>query len=310
MSITDTNEGEAMRFSLVASRPIPAALLTHTRAVLAPFDPQERPVETDGLEAVTWTMTVPDDEALRSELNLELRGPAMALAIDSAIITGPLAVDGPKLIVTDVDSTFITSEVIEMIAKRAGTEDEVREITTAAMRGELDFGESLRERVATLAGVPDSVFDDVLADVRLTPGAARLVEVAHANGAKFGLVSGGFSPVVGPLAEANGVDVFVANGLQVTDGALTGRTFGPVIDREAKVVAVREWAATYGTTPEMAVCVGDGANDLGMLGIAGLGVAFCAKPIVVEQADSAISFQRLDAVCALVGWDVTASQSS
>nr|WP_245993802.1 phosphoserine phosphatase SerB [Flaviflexus salsibiostraticola] len=204
--------------------------------------------------------------------------------------------------VTDVDSTFITAEVIELLARRADREEEVAAITDRAMRGELDFAESLTERVATLKGLPVSVIDDVARDIELTPGADRLVELARERGSAFCLVSGGFTKVLDPLSERIGIDRWIANELEVDGEVLTGRTVGPIVDREAKARQVEAWAAEFGISLERTVCVGDGANDLAMLAVAGLGVAFQAKPIVREQADSTVSFNRLDAVGALVGW--------
>ena len=205
-----------------------------------------------------------------------------------------------RLLVLDVDSTLITAEVIELIAARAGARDEVARITEAAMRGELDFAASLRERVATLAGVPDAVFAEVLAEITLSPGAPELIAAAQAAGWEVALVSGGFSEVVGPLAERLGVTRFRANHLETADGVLTGRTYGPVIDRAAKAAALREFAAELGVALEDVVAIGDGANDLDMMAVAGLGIAFNAKPIVREQADAAID-GTLEAALPLLG---------
>ncbi|WP_311777610.1 phosphoserine phosphatase SerB [Trueperella abortisuis] len=305
------------RFSLVAPHPIPASLCHHVSQTIEDLtsDYDARPVMTVGLHAHTWLFEGPDPDdaggygsrySTRADFNEELRGPAMALAIDSALMTGKMAEAGPAAIVTDVDSTFITTEAIEMLAAHAGVEEEVRAVTEAAMRGELDFSQSLAHRVAMLAGMPESVFGHVLAEVRLTPGARRLVEEIHARGGRFGLVSGGFTEVVGPLAEREGIDRFVANGLSVESGALTGRTYGTVIDGAAKVAAVETWEREWGIDADMVLCVGDGANDLPMMRRAGLGVAFQGKPVVREEADCAVSFPRLDAVAALVGWDIHA----
>lgn len=202
----------------------------------------------------------------------------------------------PRLIVLDVDSTLITAEVIELIARRAGTESEVAAVTEAAMRGEIDFGESLRQRVTTLEGVPDTVFADVLDEVELTPGAETLIGTLQSEGWTAALVSGGFVEVVAPLAARVGVELFRANRLEVRDGRLTGRTIGPVIDRQAKADALAEYAYQLGVALEDTVAVGDGANDLGMMAVAGLGVAFNAKPVVQAQADVAVNAPGLDAV--------------
>jgi phosphoserine phosphatase len=204
-----------------------------------------------------------------------------------------------RLIVTDADSTFFRQEVIELIAEHAGTRDEVAAVTERAMRGELDFAASLRERVATLAGVPVAALDKVRAAVELTPGARELVAACRDRGWAFGLVSGGFEEIVVPIAQELGIELVRANRLEAADGVLTGRTVGPVIDREAKAATLREWAEDLGIPLEQTVAVGDGANDLGMIGIAGVGVAFNAKPVVREQAPYSIE-GRLDAVLDLL----------
>ncbi|MDR7380894.1 phosphoserine phosphatase SerB [Promicromonospora iranensis] len=204
-----------------------------------------------------------------------------------------------RLIVTDVDSTFFRQEVIELIAEHAGTRDEVAAVTERAMRGELDFAASLRERVATLAGVPVAALDKVRAAVELTPGARELVAACQARGWAFGLVSGGFAEIVEPIAQELGIELLRANRLEVADGVLTGRTVGPVIDRAAKATTLREWAAALDIPLEHTVAVGDGANDLGMIEIAGVGVAFNAKPVVREQAPHSIE-GRLDGVLDLL----------
>ncbi|MBE1875713.1 phosphoserine phosphatase SerB [Myceligenerans pegani] len=204
-----------------------------------------------------------------------------------------------RLIVTDVDSTFLQQEVIELIADHAGTRDEVAAVTERAMRGELDFAGSLRERVATLAGVPVDALDKVRDAVELMPGAAELVAACHARGWAFGLVSGGFEEIVRPIAEDLGIRLVRANRLEVSGGVLTGRTVGPVIDRAAKAATLREWAAAEGVPIPATVAVGDGANDLDMIAAAGTGVAFRAKPVVKAQAPHAVD-GRLDEVLALL----------
>ncbi|WP_373307327.1 phosphoserine phosphatase SerB [Cellulomonas pakistanensis] len=200
-----------------------------------------------------------------------------------------------RLVVMDVDSTLITQEVVELLADHAGSRAEVAEITERAMRGELDFTESLRARVATLAGLPVSVFDTVLAEVVVTPGAAELLAELDRRGWPVGLVSGGFVEVVGPLAARLGIPRFHANALEVEHGALTGRVAGEVVDRAVKARTLREYAAESGVPLERTIAIGDGANDLDMLATAGFGIAFNAKPVVCEQADAVVR-DRLDAV--------------
>ena len=214
--------------------------------------------------------------------------------------TGALADLGPGLLVMDVDSTLIDQEVIELLAEHAGAREQVAEITARAMRGELDFAASLRERVAALAGVPRRVLAQVRDEVRLTPGARDLIDSLHARGCRVGVVSGGFEEVVAPMARRLGIDHVAANRLEVSGGVLTGRVLGRVVDREEKVRRLRTWAEGDGVPMERTVAVGDGANDLGMITTAGLGVAFCAKPIVVERADAAVHVRDLTAVLDLL----------
>jgi len=192
------------------------------------------------------------------------------------------------LVVLDCDSTTIQDEVIELLAETAGTRELVAAITDRAMQGELDFSESLAERVATLAGTPDTVFREAYEKVRLSPGIRELIAAVHARGGKVGVVSGGFLEVVDFLAEDLGLDFWLANRLEVQDGALTGCTLGQVIDAEAKARTLRDWAAQTNTPLEHTIAIGDGANDLKMMEIAGISVSYNGKPIVREHADVSI----------------------
>ena len=205
------------------------------------------------------------------------------------------------LVVMDVDSTLIENEVIELLADAAGSLAAVADVTERAMAGELDFEDSLRERVATLAGLPVSAFDEVARRVRLTPGARRLVEVLHDTGSRVGVVSGGFHEVLDPLAEELRLDFWRANRLEVADGSLTGGLVGPVIDAVGKQHALEEWAALSGVPRERVVAVGDGANDLLMMDAAGLSVAFNAKPRVRSIADVIMDVCDLSQVLPLLG---------
>lgn len=204
-----------------------------------------------------------------------------------------------KLFLLDVDSTLIQQEVIELLAAHAGRAEEVRAVTEAAMRGELDFAHSLHARVQTLAGLPEAVFAEVQAAIRLSPGAERLIDLAQAGGHKVAAVSGGFSQILAPLAARLGLDHAKANDLELLYGRLTGRVVGPVIDRAAKEQALLTWSAAEGIPLEATVVIGDGANDLDMMSAAGFSVAFNAKPKVQDAADA--TAWRLDLVLELAG---------
>ncbi|MEV7604297.1 phosphoserine phosphatase SerB [Paenarthrobacter sp. NPDC089322] len=216
--------------------------------------------------------------------------------VDTAIVSEALRQAPRKLLIMDVDSTLIQQEVIELLAAYAGKREEVAAVTEAAMRGELDFAQSLHARVAVLAGLPAAVVDSVRQEVRLSLGAAELVAAFKAAGHVVAVVSGGFNQILGPIADELGLDYWIANELEIVDGALTGKVLGAVIDRAAKEKYLREWAAAEGIDLEHTIAVGDGANDLDMLGAAGIGVAFNAKPAVREVADAAINMPYLDAV--------------
>ncbi|MBO1902582.1 phosphoserine phosphatase SerB [Leucobacter weissii] len=192
------------------------------------------------------------------------------------------------LVVLDCDSTTIQDEVIELLADAAGTRELVAEVTERAMRGELDFADSLRERVATLAGTPESVFEEAYRRVRLSPGIRELISAVRGLHGRVGVVSGGFHEVLDPIARDLGLDFWRANRLEVDAGVLTGRVRGPIVDAEAKAEALREWADESGVLLSATVAIGDGANDLTMMSIAGLSVGYNAKPIVRERADVSI----------------------
>ena len=205
------------------------------------------------------------------------------------------------LVVLDVDSTLIENEVIELLAAEAGSLAQVEDITFRAMNGELDFEESLRARVATLRGLPESVFTAVGALVRVTSGVPELIAGVRAHGGRVGVVSGGFHEVLDPVAAALGLDYWRANRLEVVDGVLTGQVAGPVVDAEAKATTLREWAAETGVPMSATVAVGDGANDLPMMAIAGLAVGFDAKAPVRDVAGVLIDERDLSAVLPLLG---------
>lgn len=221
--------------------------------------------------------------------------------VDIAVQRTGLSRRAKRLVVFDVDSTLIQGEVIEMLAARAGREEEVRQVTERAMRGELDFAESLRERVAVLEGLPASVLDEVAAEIQLTPGARTTIRTLRRLGFHTGVVSGGFTQIIDQLVDDLGLDFSAANELEIVDGKLTGRVIGEIVDRPGKAKALLRFAESYGVPPAQCVAVGDGANDIDMLSAAGLGVAFNAKPALREVADTALSYPFLDTVLFVLG---------
>ena len=245
-------------------------------------------------------VSVPAGEAY-AQLQAALARVAVAESVDIALEDYSLSRRAKRLIVFDVDSTLIQGEVIEMLAARAGAEEKVARITEAAMRGELDFAESLRERVATLEGLPASVVDEVADELELTPGARTTLRTLRRLGYHCGVVSGGFRQVIEPLAEELMLDFVAANHLEIVDGKLTGRVTGEIVDRPGKAKALRDFATQAGVPMEQTVAVGDGANDIDMLAAAGLGVAFNAKPALREVADAALNHPYLDTVLFILG---------
>ena len=206
-----------------------------------------------------------------------------------------------RLVQLDVDSTFIQQEAIELLAAKAGVLEQVAAITASAMRGELDFEQSLRARVALLKGLPESVIGEVQKEISLTDGAQNLVETLHGEGHSVSLVSGGFIDIIEPMIKTMSIKYYKANKLEIVEGVLTGGLIGQVVDRAAKAEALREFAKASAVSIENTVAIGDGANDLDMMAAAGLSIAFNAKPIVVEAADLAINEPSLRSVIALIG---------
>ena len=236
-----------------------------------------------------------------SQLQAALTRVAADQCVDVAVEDYSLSRRAKRLIVFDVDSTLIQGEVIEMLAARAGAQEEVAAITEAAMRGELDFAASLRQRVETLAGLPTEVLQEVADELELTRGARTTLRTLRRLGYHCGVVSGGFRQVVQPLADELMLDFVAANELEIVDGKLTGRLVGTIIDRPGKARALRDFAEKAGVPLEQTVAVGDGANDIDMLTTAGLGVAFNAKPALREIADASLSYPYLDTVLFLLG---------
>ncbi len=276
-----------------------AALGSVTRRIAGLGGNIDRIERVAGYPLVVLRLTVSGAE--ERDLREALAAESAASGLDVAVQPLALAMRGTHLVVMDVDSTLIQQEVIELIAAHAGCEEEVREVTEAAMRGELDFEQSLRARVALLAGVPTSALDQVRDTVRLTPGARTLCRTLKRLGYRIAVVSGGFTDVVEPLAAELGVDYALANTLEVRDGVLTGNVLGEVVDRRAKAEALRRFAADAGIPLEQTVAIGDGANDLDMISLAGLGIAFNAKPALRAAADTTVNVPYLDAVLYVLG---------
>jgi phosphoserine phosphatase len=247
--------------------------------------------------AIEFQVSGADVDQLRALLARE----AATQQVDVAVQAVGLLRHGRRLVVMDVDSTLVQGEVIDELAARAGTGDEVGVITARAMLGELDFESALRARVELLEGLPVSVLDEVYEALVLAPGARTFVRTLKRLGYRFAIVSGGFTHTTSRLAEDLGIDYARANELEVVDGRLTGRIVGTVVDRAAKATALRDFAIDSKVTLDRTVAIGDGANDVDMLAVAGLGIAFNAKPVVQEAAHAAVNVPYLDAILYLLG---------
>jgi len=260
------------------------------------------------IEAITRTASYPvtaieflisgaDEKSLRNSLARV----ALETGLDIAVQQGGLMRHARKLVLLDVDSTLIQQEVIELLAAKAGVGDEVIAITQSAMRGELDFEQSLIARVSLLADLPEIVIAQVQQEILLTPGARTLIRTLQRLGHTVCVVSGGFHNVIDPLMRELNISHYRANTLEIVDGKLTGKVLGPIIDRAAKAQALRDFAQLENINIEQTIAIGDGANDLDMIAAAGLGIAFNAKPAVKAAADSSVSAPYLDSVLYLLG---------
>jgi phosphoserine phosphatase len=247
--------------------------------------------------AIEFHVSGGDVDRLRAVLATE----AASQRVDVAVQRVGLLRHGRRLVVMDVDSTLVQAEVIDLLAVRAGVGAQVAAITEQAMRGDLDFEAALRRRVALLAGLELAAVDEVYTQIELSPGARTLVRTLKRLGYRFGIVSGGFTALTDHLVEDLDIDYAEANVLEVVDGRLTGKLIGPVIDRAGKATALRRFAEKANVTLDRTVAIGDGANDLDMLSIAGLGVAFNAKPVVQEAAHASVNVPFLDAILYLLG---------
>lgn len=248
---------------------------------------------------VSYELTVSDGDI--HKIREQLIAAASERPIDIAIQPEGLGRRAKRMVVMDVDSTLIENEVINLLADEAGVGEQVAEITGRAMRGEIDFEASLRERVALLEGLGEDAIDRVKARITVTPGARTFIRTLKRMGMKTAIVSAGFTRFADHLAERLGVDYSLSNTLEIEDGALTGSLAGELVDGPRKASFLREIAGREGISPSQVVAVGDGANDLEMLAAAGLGIAFNAKPVVRERADTSVSVPYLDAILFLMG---------
>jgi phosphoserine phosphatase len=251
------------------------------------------------IKALEIQLSIPNDMIKQVQRQLALV--ASEKKIDLAVGKGGKARTLKRVVLLDMDSTLIEQEVIDLLARFAGHEMRVKEITEQAMKGEIDFKHALSERVLLLKGLDESIFDLIRKELTLTTGAEKLISELHRYGHKVGVVSGGFINVIEPLLKSLKIDFYQANTLEVKDGKLTGRITGPIIDKTAKYEALKAFAQEFDTDIAQTVAIGDGANDIEMLQAAGLGIAFNAKPQVADIADTILSGRDLSVVLLLLG---------
>ncbi|HUZ40121.1 MAG TPA: phosphoserine phosphatase SerB [Acidimicrobiales bacterium] len=296
---SDVSDGRRLLVTFLAPRISATQLGSVFAAIAASGSTCERIVHLASYPVDCYELVVrgPDHASLREAL-IEV---ARTIGVDLAVQRAGLHRRAKHLVVMDADSTLLQDEVIDLLADECGCAAEVSEITELAMSGAIDFAEALRRRVALLAGLPASVLDDVRSRLRLTPGARTLLRTLQRLGYVPAVVSGGFVEVLAPLMAELKVEYLAANRLEIADEKLTGRLVGDIVDRAGKASALRRFAEEVGVPLEQTVAVGDGANDIDMLSAAGLGIAFNAKPVVQEHADTRLTVPYLDAVLYFLG---------
>jgi len=299
VAIREVGGGRRLLVTLIAPK-VTGEKLNNIFSTIATHDGTvERIVHLASYPVDSYELVVrgPDHDVLRAALSEVAKSSGLDLAVQRA----GLHRRAKHLVVMDADSTLLQDEVIDLLAEACNCGEKVSAITASAMAGEIDFAESLRRRVALLAGLPATVLDDVRSKLRLTPGARTLLATLLRLGYVPAVVSGGFVEVLEPLLKELHVDYLEANRLEIIDGKLTGNVVGAIVDRAGKAEALKRFAAVVGVPLEQTVAVGDGANDIDMLTVAGLGIAFNAKPVVQEHADAALSVPYLDAVLYFLG---------
>ena len=306
LDATPLKDGNTVHISVLSKQLLPSQIGAVAKEIATLGGNIEKIQRTTNypITAVNLEVAFSDEyanENLIAKLRRAIGQVAKSEKIDVAVESSGLLRKSKRIVMLDMDSTLIKQEVIDLLAQKAGVGDQVEKITERAMNGELDFTASLKERVALLQGLSVEAIAQVATEIELTAGARTLIRTLHKVGHKVGVVSGGFLNVIEPLLKDLQIDFYRANELEIVNGVLTGRTVGQVIDREAKATALLDFARKEGVDLSQSIAIGDGANDLGMIEIAGLGIAFNAKTKVSEVADSSITSPYLDSVLYLIG---------